>query len=173
MAIKANRYYNDPAMAQAAANLTDLFGPPSGSDESGYASARQTDLETDQRQALWDFLKDPNADMQLADRESVIAGLYHPDQSYYSVNVNADTTKYGYDTQAETSRSNNVADNIQLAANNAADNVQSGANNAATNVQSGANNAADNTRAAIIAMHDNLAPGEIRPGYTPEEAEIL
>lgn len=162
MAIKNNHFYNDPAMAQAAANLSDLFGAPSGSDASGYATARATDLETGQRQAIWDYMQDPNADQTLLDRAGVFSDLYDPTQSYAAVQSTADTARYGYDTQALTSRSNNNADNIQLAAANAA-----------TNAQSGANNAADNRRQALIAMHENLSPGEIRPGWTPEEAKLL
>lgn len=111
MAIKSNRYYNDPAMAQAAANLTDLFGPPSGADESGYAAARAKDLETNQRQAMWDYMQRPDADQGLLDRAGIISDLYDPSQSYYAV-----------DTTAATSRSNNEADNIQKSAANAADN---------------------------------------------------
>src|SRR6185295_13996774 len=123
MAIKGNRYYNDPAMAQAAANLSDLFGPTSGSDESGYAAARAKDLETNQRQAIWDYMQRPDADPELLDRAGVFSDLYDPTQSYKAVDTTAATARYGYDTQAATSRSNNIADNLQREAANKSDNL--------------------------------------------------
>jgi hypothetical protein len=107
MGVIANRFYNDPAMAQAASNLAELFAPPSGSDMSGFASARAKQQETDQRAALWRMAAgDP-------DRQAVIADLYDPSQSYYAVNQGNLTTRYGYDTAAATQRANNAADNAR------------------------------------------------------------
>ena len=76
---KSNGYYNDPAMAQAASNLATLFEPPSGSDASGYASARATDLETGQRKAIWDYIQQPGFDQDLYDRAGIVADLFNPD----------------------------------------------------------------------------------------------
>ena len=41
MPIVSNRYYNDPNIGQAFSNLAGAFAPPSGSELSGYASAKQ------------------------------------------------------------------------------------------------------------------------------------
>jgi hypothetical protein len=117
MTIKSNRFYNDPGLANAAGNLADLFGPPSGSDMSGYASANAKRQETEQRAQLWaQAAGDP-------DRQAVIADLYDPTQSYYAVDQDTLSKKYGYDTQATTSRANNTADNVRLTASNTEDNA--------------------------------------------------
>jgi hypothetical protein len=112
MPIKRNGFYNDPAMAQAAANLSSMFEPPSGSDSAGYARARADDLQTVQRQAIWDYMQDPNADRELLDRAGVFSDLFDPSNSYYSV-----------DTGAATLRANNAADNARLVETNRLDNL--------------------------------------------------
>ena len=134
MPIKSSRYYNDPAMAQAASNLASIFEPPSGSDAAGYARAAADDLQTGQRKALWDYMQRPDADQTILDRAGIISDLYDPSQSYYGVDVGAETQRYGYDqnlvgtkytadTNAATSRSNNIADNLQKEAANKSDNL--------------------------------------------------
>jgi hypothetical protein len=113
MPIKSNHFYNNPAMAQAAANLSALFEPPSGSDEAGYARARADNLQTGQRQAMWDYAQRPDFDQSLLDRAGIIADLYDPSNSYYSVDTGAATQRYGYDSAAKTSLANNAADNVR------------------------------------------------------------
>jgi hypothetical protein len=129
MTIKSNRFYNDPGLANAAGNLADLFGPPSGSDMSGYASANAKRQETEQRAYLWAQAAGDT------DRQAVIADLYDPTQSYkavemddatkrYGYDTQAASAHYGYDTQATTSRANNADDNTRAIATNAADNTR-------------------------------------------------
>jgi hypothetical protein len=113
MPIKRNGFYNNPAMAQAAANLSSMFEPPSGSDEAGYARARADNLQTGQREALWKYMQDPNADPNLISMGGIISDLYDWTGSKYGVDTGAATQRYGYDKTAETSLANNAADNVR------------------------------------------------------------
>lgn len=103
--------YNNPYMAEAAKNLASLFAPPSASDAAAgaLAGARQADMN--RRGQVFDYATDPNFNQERFDRMGVGAGIYAPNQSYYAVNKDDATKRYGYDTQAATSRANNVRDN--------------------------------------------------------------
>ena len=101
MGVLANRFYNDPAMAQAAQNIASLFAPPSGSDASGYANARKTNEEANRLAELFAYSKSPSFDRGTFDREAVGGGLYLPTQSFYSVDQGNATTRYGYDKSLE------------------------------------------------------------------------
>ena len=61
MPIRSSGYYNDPALAQAAANLSALFQPPSGTDASGFATADATRAKMNQLAWLFDNPDDPTA----------------------------------------------------------------------------------------------------------------
>jgi len=61
-----NGYYNNPAFAQAAANLSSLFAPPSGSDAAGWAMARERQMKADQLKWLFDNYQDPSASARSA-----------------------------------------------------------------------------------------------------------
>lgn len=151
MPIKKNGFFNSPAMAQAAANLSSMFEPPSGADEAGYARARADNLQTGQREAMWKYMQDPEADQSLLDRAGVIADLYDPSNSYYSVNTGAATQRYGYDSAAKTSLANNAADNVRALTTNKA----------------------DNQRAFLQTMFGDIGQGERRPEVTPEIADLF
>ena len=75
MAIRSSRFFNRPAMAQAASNLATLFEPPSGTDAAGYARARADDLQTGQRKAMWDYMQRPGFDQTLFDRAGIILAI--------------------------------------------------------------------------------------------------
>ncbi len=140
MTIKGNRYFNDPGLAQAAGNLADLFGPPSGSDMSGYATANLKRQETEQRAQLWaQAAGDP-------DRQAVIADLYDPTNSYYAVDQDTLAKKYGFDTAAATSRANNASDNERFLTTNKEDNLAK----------------------LYTEAYGNLAPGEVQPAIPTE-----
>lgn len=113
MAIRSNRFFNSPQMAQAAANLASLFEPPSGADEAGYARARADDQQTGMIKAMWDYSQSPEFDPEIFDRGGIISNLYDWTGSKYGVDTGAATQRYGYDTQAATTRATNAADNAR------------------------------------------------------------
>lgn len=113
MAVVGNRYYNDPALGQAFSNLASAFGPPSGGDLAGYATAKAKREEASRLAQLFEYASDPNYDQSVADRMGVLGGLYAPNQSFYSVNLGDATTRRGQDVTASTARANNAADNAR------------------------------------------------------------
>jgi hypothetical protein len=161
MAIVGNRFYNNPAIGAAASGLANLFRPPDVSALPDVMTARAKKQEADRIAQLFTMAGDPNANMTAVDRQSIIAGLYKPTESYFAQNQN-DATKrygigvesadrlYGFDTQAATSRANNAADNaraLRLGELESSDRRYASDTQAAT---SQANNAADNARALRI-----------------------
>jgi hypothetical protein len=113
MPIRQNGYFNDPAFAQAASNLAQMFAPPSGSDAAGWAAANAKNAEAQRLADFYTLSKDPNADRSALDRAGIGSGSYTPSQSYYSVDQGTAAQRYGYDTQARTSRANNADDNVR------------------------------------------------------------
>ena len=110
--IVANRHYNDPNMARIAQNLSGLFGPPSASDLAGYAKANALREKAARDAQLFEMARTADSfDQVTFDRMNIANGGYNPSQSYYSVDQGNATQRYGYDTQAATSRANNAADN--------------------------------------------------------------
>lgn len=110
--------YNNPYFGQAVSNIAQLFAPPSGQDLAAGAQVglltAKTNAEKQSAQRLADFYGksiDPNTPNSVRDAYGIGAGAIRPDQSYYSV-----------DTQAATSRGNNAADNTRALQTNAADN---------------------------------------------------
>lgn len=96
MAITSNRYFNNPGIAQAAANLSSLFAPAmgaeSGSDAAGYAMADARRAEMNNLGRLFDYAQDPNLDQTRFDRMGLAAGRWTPNQSFYSVDQGNATT---------------------------------------------------------------------------------
>lgn len=115
MAVRASGYFNDPALAQAAANLSALFAPPSGADTAAYATADAKRAEMNRLGWLFDNPNDPTAS-----RRSALTGVQGygqtPEGFTYNVDQGNVTQRYGYDTQATTSRLNNAADNARALA---------------------------------------------------------
>ncbi|MEZ0218665.1 MAG: hypothetical protein ACAH22_00065 [Tardiphaga sp.] len=122
MAIRSSNFYNDPAFAQAASNLSSLFAPPSGADASGWASANAKNAEAKRLAEIYASAADPAFNQQTFDRRNIAVGNYNPTQSYYAQDqnnstavraqdVSAATLRRGQDIQASTSRANNAQDN--------------------------------------------------------------
>ncbi|KAA3447134.1 hypothetical protein C7I87_28160 [Mesorhizobium sp. SARCC-RB16n] len=122
--IKASPFFNSPQFAQAAANLSSLFEPPSGADAAGWAEANSRKAAASRLADFYDYAKSPNYDQATADRLGVGAGIYQPNQSYYSVNLGDQTTRRGQDVTAATSRANNADDNARSIQTNSADNAR-------------------------------------------------
>lgn len=121
MTTHANRFFNNPAFAAIASNLSGLFAPPAAQDEYAYAQAAKTRAEQMRAQELWNMARG-DADQAALDRAAIAAGNYAPNQSYYAVDLGDATARrgqdiasgdarYGYDTQAATSTANNIRDN--------------------------------------------------------------
>lgn len=113
MAFKTSQFFNNQQFAQAANNLASLFEPPSGADAAGWAEANARKAAAGRLTQLFDYSKGPDYDQAVADRLAIGAGVYQPNQSYYSVNQ-----------QNATSRANNAADNARAVQTNAADNAR-------------------------------------------------
>lgn len=126
MSIHPNPHFNSPQMAQAAANLSSLFAPPSGAEASGWANAKARQEEAQRLQWLFENYGDPSASQR-----SALTGVQGygqtPEGFRYNVDQNNATQRYGYDTQAatgryghdrtfEASRLNNTDDNTRALA---------------------------------------------------------
>lgn len=113
MPVRSSGYFNSPAFAQAASNLSQLFEPPSGADAAGWATANAKKAEAARIQQQFDYRNDPNFNQQTFDRGNIAIGGYSPLQSYYAQDQNDATKRRGDDITAATSRSNNAADNTR------------------------------------------------------------
>ena len=102
MPISRNQHFNSPAFAQAAANLSSLFEPPSGADAAGWATADAKRQEAKRLSDFFDYQTGPDYDRETADRMGVGAGAFTPNQSFDSV-----------DQGNATSRANNADDNAR------------------------------------------------------------
>ncbi len=109
--VRSNGFYNSPAFAQAASNLSALFEPPSGADAAGWATAKAKREEAQRLQDFFDYQKGSDFDTAMSDRIGIGAGVFAPNQSMRAVEMDDATKRYGFDTQAATSRSNNDANN--------------------------------------------------------------
>lgn len=107
MSVGSNGFYNNPAFAQAASNLMGLFAPPSGADAAGWATANAKREEAARLKAFYDYATSPGFEQQTFDRMGVGAGVYAPNQSYYSVDQGNATARRGQDVTASTSLENN------------------------------------------------------------------
>ena len=118
MPVRSNGYFNNPAFAQVASNLSAFFEPPSGADAAGWATASAKKEEASRLAAQFDYLTNPanqaapdyrnRADGYLLGTQSI-----NPGQTYYSVDQGNATTRRGQDVAASTSRANNAADNAR------------------------------------------------------------
>ena len=111
--IKSSPYFNSPAFAQAAQNLSSLFEPPSGADAAGWATANAKKAEAARLADLFSYSQAPDFDPNQLDRRAAAAGVYTPTQGFGARDMDDATKRYGYDTQASTSRTNNAADNAR------------------------------------------------------------
>lgn len=102
MAVRKNRYYNDPAVGEAFEDLASMFKAPSGSDLSGYANAAATRAKAQRLSEMFGYSKRPDYNRETADRMGIAAGAWAPNQSFYSV-----------DQGNAVSRANNTADNTR------------------------------------------------------------
>lgn len=109
--IQGNGGYNSVAMAKAAADIAQMFAPPSGSDLAGYSVARKNNQESDFRAQLAQMAQADTFDREQFDRLGMVAGNWTPNQSFHSVNIDDATTRRGQDISAATSIQNNELDN--------------------------------------------------------------
>lgn len=120
MAIRTSPFFNDPAMAQAASNLAQIFAPPSGADAAGWAAANAKNAEASRLADLYNTARNVDGfDQAQFDRQNIAVGNYAPNQSYYSVDLGDATTRRAHVLTAATSRANNAADNQRALVNNA------------------------------------------------------
>lgn len=141
MASRSNGYYRDPALAQAFNNISAMFGPPSGADAAGFASAAAKKAEAERLAWLFSNSADPTASARAA-----LTGVQGYGQTPAGFMQSDATTRRGQDVTAATSRANNTADNERALATNRA----------------------DNQRATITSLYGALNPGQVRPAV-PEE----
>lgn len=111
MVVRSSGAYNNPELAQAAANIAQMFGPPSASDLAGYSAARKNNQDVEHKARLAQIAQDPNASWADIDRAGLGYGGWVPTQSFERV-----------DRDNATSMANNAADNQTLNTNNIRDN---------------------------------------------------
>lgn len=107
MAIRSSGYYNNPAIAQAAENLSSLFAAPSGQDAAGWAVANSKNAEAKRLADYFNYATGPSVDQQVFDRMGIATGKYNPTQSYYAQDQNNMTAQRGQDVAAQASVLNN------------------------------------------------------------------
>lgn len=105
-----NRYYNDPALGAAFANLAQAFAPPSAQDMAAFATAQKTRDEAARLAQLFAAGGSPSEQAALIGVQTYGAT---PQGFTYKVDQDNATQRYGYDTQAATSTANNAADNAR------------------------------------------------------------
>lgn len=147
MNIRSNRY-NDPALGDAFNNIASIFAPPSAQDMAGYATANAKKQEAEQLSWLFNNASDPSASSRAAltgvqSYGNTPSGFYRSDA----------TDRRGQDITANTSITNNAADNDRMLATNAADNERA----LATNVN-------DNRFGLAEQFMSPLNPGQVQPG---------
>lgn len=108
MPIVGNRFYNDPNIGAAFANIASLFAPPSAQDTAAYAVAKAKNAETQRLSDLFAAGKSPSEQAALIGVQDYGAT---PSGFTYKVDTDNATQRYGYDTQAQTSLTNNRLDN--------------------------------------------------------------
>lgn len=113
MPVRNSPYFNSPAVAAIAGNLSSLFEPPSGADAAGWATARSKQEEAARLAQLFDLAQAQEFDQQRFDRMGAAAGQWTPNQSYYAVDKEDATQRYGYDQSFRASTENNVRDNTR------------------------------------------------------------
>lgn len=114
MPIRANRHYNDPYIAQAAANLAGLFQPVQAN-SSDFANKALADARIAEMNRLgWLF---DNPDDPTASRRSALTGVQGygqtPEGFRYDVDQRTGAQRYGHDRTFEASRLNNADDNVR------------------------------------------------------------
>ena len=92
----AGRYFNDPNFAAAVSNLASAFAPPSPEE---YLMAEKVKGLRTSNAALADAYGLAAGDF---DKLGVVADLYDPSNSYYSVDTEAATARRGQDVSAAT-----------------------------------------------------------------------
>lgn len=168
MPVRSSPYFNNPAFAQAAANLSGLFEAPSGADAAGWATANATKEKASRLAQLFANPTDPNFD-----RQNIAVGNYSPLQSFYAQDQNNATTQRGQDVTAAASRYG--ADRTYAAAteNNVLDNQTAVRGQDVTANTSLANNKLDNQRATLTGLYGALNPGQVRPAVPDDVAALL
>ncbi len=116
--------FNNEAIGKGFSSLAAAFAPPSGSDLAGYATASATKEKAARLAELFQMAQNPSFNQPVFDRSNIAAGNYNPTQSYYAQDQNNSTTMRGQDITADTSITNNTADNTRALATNTADNTQ-------------------------------------------------
>lgn len=183
MPIQSNRYYNNPQFAQAAANLSSLFAPPSGADAANWANAAATRAEAARLAQFFELSQDPNADWSVLDRTFVGVGGA-PNQTLEAVDRNNATQRYGYDRTFDASTQNNIRDNQRALTEReiieAAELERLGITDATTrrgqDITAGTaitTNRLDNQRSAITDLYGPLNPGQVRPAVPDDLMDAI
>lgn len=162
MAVVPNRAYNDPNIGAAFANLAGLFAPPDARDIAAYAAAKAEKEKAARLSDLYSFASAPGADRSALDNRAAAAGVYTPSNSFYAVDEDNRTKRYGYD-QALTGTKYTADRSLY------GDMYDTDVDARVAAV----NNMRDNQRAIAGFGMAPLDQGEIRPGLTPDLAALF
>lgn len=156
MSIRGNRY-NDPALGQAFNNIASIFAPPSAQDMAGYATANAKKQEAERLAWLFENSGDPTASAR-----SALTGVQTYGNTPSGFMQTDATNRRGQDVAANTSITNNTADNARALATNAADNDRA----IATNLT-------DNRFGLAEQFMTPLNPGQLQPGLPADIAGLF
>lgn len=162
--VAVNPYFNSPQLAQAAQNIASMFAPPSSADEVNYATAKAKRQQSDivasmTAQAGGNF-----------DQLGMAGGLWTPNQSIYAVDTAADVDRRGQDVTAQTSRSNNTADNTRALG---IAGMQDATNRRGQDVTAQTDLQQTRLKGMFDLAGNPLTHGEAIPGISPEMAEAM
>lgn len=165
-----NRYYNDPALGAAFANLAQAFAPPSAQDMAAYSSAGLNRQKYDQLAQLFAAGGSPSEQAALIGAQTYGAT---PQGFTYKVEQDNATQRYGYDTQAATSTANNAADNAR--AMDEARLRDATQRYGYDSEMEGKKYSADQSRVAAMfgTAYGALDPGQVRPAIPQAEASMF
>lgn len=177
--------FNNPYFKVAHDNLLKMFAPVQ-MNSSDFANKALADARIAEMNRLgWLF---DNPDDPTASRRSALTGVQGygqtPEGFRYNVDQGNLTQRYGYDTQAATSRANNAADNVRALEERrmqeAAALERLGITDATQRYgidtqaeTSRQNNILDNQQSVIGKLFGPLDPGQIRPDVPVDIMEVL
>lgn len=146
--IRANTAIDPSQIADMFNPLAKAFAPPTGQEILAGAKARETAQRVQMVQDLYDAAGRSDYNQAIQDRRAIAAGLYNPNQSFYSVDQgNATTLK-----------------------TNAADNARALDQTRMQQAGESARNANTVRGSAVASLYGALSPGQVGPAVPAEVA---
>ena len=171
-------FFNNPAVGQSVENLAKLFGPPSGSDLSGYAAAAAKKAETDKLNWLFANPTDANAAtisslLGIQNYGATAEGFNKTDlTNRREQDLKDAASRYSTDRTFDASRLNNSDNNVAAMGRQKTINDTTLTTNAADNARALATNAADNNQKMAGVRFGPIAQGAVLPAMPDSVASL-